>query len=141
MKKFIPVAESFFFAPEKHRVIQAVKIINGGNQVGGHSVIQCEHHPLMILFWCEHSDKDIVKSYPVKILNQPGAEIDYRDNIAIYHYTSDTVFKQANANVIKDCAEQINLFYAHVRPELVSNELLIVPEKSMEFLATIFKPK
>jgi hypothetical protein len=42
MKKFIPVPESFFFAPERRRVVQQVKVINNGDHVAGHSVYQHE---------------------------------------------------------------------------------------------------
>lgn len=141
MKKLIPGPETFFFAPNRQREVQKVKMISDGQEVAGQTVIQFEQHDNLVLFWCEHSDHFIVKSYPVKVFNIPGSKIDFKDSYPIYHLVQETNFHQANSNIIKDCSEEINLFYAHKRPELMSSELLIVPEKSMEYLANIFKTK
>jgi hypothetical protein len=139
MKKFIPVPESFFFAPERRRVVQQVKVINNGDHVAGHSVYQHDHSPTPVLFWCEHSDDFIVKSYPIKVLNAPGVFIDFKEDNPVYHFVNETIFQQANVNVIKDCKGSIDLFYAHKRPDLMGDELVIVPEQSMQFLIEIFK--
>lgn len=141
MKKYIPGPESFFFAPERRRVVQQVKVMNNGEHVAGHSVHQYDHSPTLVLFWCEHSDNDIVKSYPVKVLNAPGVSIDFTEDNPIYHMVNETVFQQANTDVIKDCMQSIDLFYAHKRPELMSEEMVIVPEHSMTYLVNILKPK
>lgn len=118
-----------------------MRVMNDGEEVVNQIIESHDYPQSMVLFWCEHSDNVIVKSYPVKIFNSPGVNVDFREDHPYYHFVEESEFVQANAMVIKDCEEQINLFYAHKRPDLMTEEMLIVPEESMEFLATILKPK
>lgn len=141
MSKYIPGPETFFFVPKKRRVAQSMRVMSDGQEVANQVIESHDYPQAMVLFWCEHSDSTIVKSYPVKIFNSPGVNVDFRDIEPYYHFVSDSDFIQANADVIRDCEKQINLFYAHKRPDLMSLELLVVPEHSMEFLANILKPK
>lgn len=138
--KFVPKAEQFFFAPRIERVVNKSKILNNGEVVAGQVVSQVSSHQDIVLFWCEYSNSSVVKSYIVKVLTQLELEFDYVNQVPIYHNTKETQFELADPMVIADFRSEIDLLYLSRRPNLVENEIVVVPEEMLSSVLRLIKP-